>query len=306
MKLCIVGGTGYLGKHLCQALHSRNIPTVTTSRAPDQEFLRKFAPSVRAVAVDDPLLLQELASSTALIYLGSSSRPGISWRSPTHEIESNLGATARIVRQALDANPSCHIIFASSGGTIYGPGHTCPISESTAEAPATAYGLGKLLAEKTLEFYTRTGRHGVTVLRIANPVGRWQAGSRHGFVSAVVQSALSSKAVTIYGDGQNIRDYIDADELAHLFLQVAETSFGGFRIYNVGSGTGLSEIEVLKSAEEILGRKVAFDVAPARPFDLKYAVLDPTRIIDEFGWRAALDINSIITKLSTEIRDLSA
>lgn len=297
MSVCVVGGTGFIGRHLCEALHRTGISAVTTSRAPDHAFLNLHAPSIRGISLDDPELWHEIARAQAIVYLGSSTKPGLNWRAPDHEIGIDVASMARFVRRAFDVNPSCHVVYASSGGAIYGGQYNSPIREDKDVFPATAYALGKHLSEQTLRFYTYIDRHHVSVLRIANPVGRWQNGSRHGLVSAAVRASLSADEITIYGEGQNVRDYFDADELAELMVKVALESRGGFRVYNVGSGVGHTELEILALVQETLGQPIKYQFRPARPFDTQYAVICAKKIFCDYGWETSLSLQQTIRKL---------
>lgn len=221
-KVCIFGGTGFLGRHLCEHLHRLSIDAVVTSVAPDREFISHSAPSIKIVELTDPTLWDHVAKATMVVYLGARSRPGTNWNVPDYEISQNVVPTTKMIGRVIEANPSCHIVYASSGGQIYGDGHVAPIRESAVTSPPTAYALGKQLVEHSLDFYARTHGTSITVLRIANPVGRWQIGRRHGFFTAAVQAALSQTELSIYGDGCNQRDYFDADDLAALLCTLAQ------------------------------------------------------------------------------------
>jgi UDP-glucose 4-epimerase len=297
MTVCILGGTGFLGRHLCERLHKQGRRAVVTSRAPDQAFITMHAPSVTAIPIDDPRVWGEIATAKVFIYLGGSSLPSTSWRAPTHEIEANVLSAVSVIRRVLDVNPSCHIVYASSGGQIYGPGHARRLDEATQVEPATAYALGKQLVEATLGFFSRTEGAVVTILRIANPVGKWQLGGRHGFVSAAVNAQFTGRPITIHGDGKNERDYFDADELAELLESFATSNHRSAGIYNIGSGRSCTEREVIATIESVTGLPVPYITAPARPFDLRYAVLDASRAAIELGWRSSTPLEDIVVKL---------
>jgi UDP-glucose 4-epimerase len=252
---------------------------------------------VTAIPIDDPRVWREIATAKVFIYLGGGSLPSTSWRSPTHEIEANVLSAVSVIRRVLDVNPSCHIVYASSGGQIYGSGHVSRLDEAAQVAPATAYALGKQLVEATLGFFSRTEGAVVTVLRIANPVGKWQLGGRHGFVSAALNAQFFGRPITIHGDGKNERDYFDADDLAELLESFAASNHRNAGTYNIGSGRGRTEREVIETIERVTGLPVPYTNAPARPFDLQYAVLDPSRAAIELGWRASSSLEDVVVKL---------
>lgn len=297
MSICVVGGTGFIGRHLCQALHRHCLDAFSTSRAPDHEFLRQYAPSIIGIPLDDRELWSRIAETETVVYLGSSTKPSSSWRAPSDEIERGVGDIARFIRKLLDINPKCHFIYASSGGTIYGPHHQKPITEANAAAPATAYALCKHLAEQVLRFHAAIDNARITILRIANPVGLWQMGGRHGLISALVNAAVHSGEVTIYGDGDNVRDYFDADDLANAIIAVVKSVQKTFQIYNVSSGQGLSDCDAIALVENTLNIKIRCCFRPAREFDLRYSVLDPHRMLETYGWRSETPLAMTVSKM---------
>lgn len=301
-KVCIFGGTGFIGRHLCEHLYSSGIQTVVASVSPDRTFLAKFAPSVQAFTLSDEHLWEHVATATSVIHLGARSKPGTSWNSPTYEIAHDVVPVTRTIGQVIEVNPRCSIIFASSGGQIYGGGHTRPIPESAPASPPTAYALGKHLIEQALEFYGRTHGTAISILRIANPVGRWQVGRRHGFVSAAVQAALQDTELKIFGEGKNARDYFDVDDLAALLLRLATTGQGTRGVFNIGTGRATTELDVINAVERLLGRRINYTMAAARPFDLPYAVLDPSHSRERLGWNPNPSVEALIAKIAPTIK----
>lgn len=299
MSICVVGGTGFIGRHLCQALHRHRLDSFSTSRTPDHEFLKHYSPTVVGVSLDDKTLWHRIAEARAIVYLGSSTKPGSTWRAPSDEIEFGVGGTARFIRRVLDINPDCHIVYASSGGTIYG-NYQRPVNESDAIAPVTSYALCKQLTEQVLRFHATIDRASVTVLRIANPVGYWQIGGRHGLVSALVKAAMTSSEILIYGDGENVRDYFDADDLAEAIIAVVRAPSNSFQILNVSSGQGRSDRDIITLVESTLGKNIRSAYQAAREFDLRYAVLDPSRIFEAYGWRADTPLETTVRKMADQ------
>lgn len=297
MDVVVIGGTGFLGRHLLEYLHKQDISACSVSRSPDHEFLRKYAPSIIGYGIDDPSVWSAISTARAIVYLAGSSRPGSSWSAPGIDIDGSVGPLARFVRRTMDTNASCRFVYASSGGTVYGRSHRRPIAEDSPLSPVTSYALSKQLCENTMEFFGRLGLRSFVILRIANPVGRWQSDGRHGFVSAALRCAVSGVPLTVYGDGNNVRDYFDADELAELFALVCFKDDIPSRVYNIGLGSGSSETDVVRVIEGAVGRKMRVQYEAARPFDLRYAVLDVSRAGLELGWRAKLDLGGIVRKL---------
>lgn len=298
MTVCIFGGTGFIGRHLCELLNRTNVNAVTTSRNPDLSFLATWAPSVRAVRLEDPMLHEEIKNASSIVYLAEPTKPSWDEGQIERELKSSLSTMQRIVR----TNPSADFIYTSSGGQIYGRGCGQPALETQIPAPETAYAHAKYMAEQTLQSIARTEGTNLTVLRIANPVGRWQYLGRHGFVSAAVEACLTDGELTIFGEGANQRDYFDADDLAELIIQLINSP-KAHGVFNVGSGVGRTELFVTRLIEDLTGRAIRCRHLPARPSDIPYAVVDPTRAHIELGWRAKTSLQSTIEKMAGAYRD---
>jgi UDP-glucose 4-epimerase len=292
MTVCIFGGTGFIGRHLCELLHRSNVDAVTISRNPDLSFLAAWAPSIRAVQLEDPMWHDAIRKASSIVYLAEPSKPNWDQGQIERELKSSLSAMQTIVR----TNPAADFIYASSGGQIYGRGNGQPAPETRMPAPETAYAHAKYMAEQALQSIAAAEGTNLTVLRIANPVGRWQYLGRHGFVSAAVEAALTGGELTIFGEGTNQRDYFDVDDLAELIAQLIDSpQHRG--VFNVGSGIGRTELAVTSFIEDITGQAVQCRLLPARPSDIPYAVVDPTRARVELGWHAKTSFQAIIEKM---------
>lgn len=299
MTICVFGGTGFVGRHLCQELHIRGIAACVVSRNPDRQFLADHAPSVAALEIGSAELSTTLERASVVIYLASNSRPASNPLDPSHELGQAADAATLMARlQAV--NPGCHVVFASSGGQIYGRGHEAPIPESTPPSPPTAYALGKLIMENMLLFFARTSQLGVTILRVANPVGRWQFDKGHGLVAAAIRSMKLNQSLTIFGDGGNTRDYFDVEQLVQLLARFDDPRFRPQGTFNIGSGHGMTERDVIAMLEGLTGRRLDVVFAPARPFDIRYAVLDIARAQAELGWDPEVDLSRTVSKIVSQ------
>ena len=292
-----VGGTGFIGKHLNILMHEQGIKNFTLSRSPDFEFLDKHTPSTTAFnlgELDQPAVREQLASASALIYLASSSVPGSAKNTVESELELNVSPAISTISKISSINPNIRIIFLSSGGTVYGPGHSTPISETQALIPSTPYSYGKIAIEHYLELMANTSNLSYTILRASNPVGKWHKNQKQGFIGSAIENIRRSKPVKIFGNGETVRDYINADELALAILSVInQPEQSKNEIYNVGSGTGTSLNEILEHLHNITNTNFTTEYLPSRETDLNYNVLDCQKIKAELNW-AAQDATSTI------------
>jgi UDP-glucose 4-epimerase len=282
-RIVVLGGTGFIGRHLCEALEYRRVPAVILAQRFHSAFLEVHAPRLIGYELGTAEARAELARAEVVIHLRHMSRPASNPEAEAVELAENLLPAVQLFSDLAHENPRVHVIYASSGGQIYGPGHKCPIPETATACPPTPYALGKYLIEQCLRYFADKSRLKVTILRIANPVGRWQLGGRHGLVSAAVASAVTGKPLVLYGAGDNVRDYFDARDLADLLVGMAvDRAEEG--VFNIGSGVGWTEREVLALASEVLGREISVEHRPARPFDMPYAVLDVSAASQALAW----------------------
>ncbi|MBV9553120.1 MAG: NAD-dependent epimerase/dehydratase family protein, partial [Alphaproteobacteria bacterium] len=178
------------------------------------------------------------------------------------------------------------VVFASSGGTVYGRAASLPVAETAPPAPLGAYAVSKLAIEHYLALYEHLNGLDFRVLRIANAFGPFQvAWKRQGFIAAAVARALAGEAVEVWGDGSVVRDFVFADDVVDAFAAAA-AHVGNARIFNIGSGVGRSLREVIASIEQQLGRPVAVEWQRGGPVDIPASVVAVDRARDELGWIA--------------------
>ncbi|MEM7546024.1 MAG: NAD-dependent epimerase/dehydratase family protein [Pseudomonadota bacterium] len=301
MGVTIIGGTGFIGRHLAKELSARGVPATAISSRPDYRFLSEHAPTVQGAELGTSEASSALESATVVIHLAHRSRPASNLEGEANEIAENVEPAARLFSQLASLEAGVRIIYASSGGQIYGASHGTPIPESAASEPQTSYALGKHMIEQLLHYQSSRGKIRPTILRIANPVGQWQLGGRHGLVSAAVTAARSGAPLSLFGDGANMRDYFDADEFASLLADLATDPNCPDGTFNIGSGIGLTERDVFDAVETELNVSLQIDQKPARGFDLPYAVLDIALARRELGWNPKVPLAQTIGKLDAAL-----
>jgi UDP-glucose 4-epimerase len=228
-------------------------------------------------------LAAALDGCQTVFHLLATTDPRTSNDDPVHDIETNLAATVRLLELARKSHVK-KIVFASSGGTVYGVPATVPISEHHATRPICSYGIHKLAIEQYLRLYHRLHGLDYCVLRISNAFGeRQRPNASQGAVTVFLHKALSGEPIDIWGDGSAVRDYLYVGDVARAFCLGAR-HIGPPHIFNIGSGRGRSVNDLISSIEALLGRPMSKRYLPSRPFDVPVNVLDISLAAMHLDW----------------------
>lgn len=305
MKALVVGGTGFLGSHLVDALLargsevrclSRSGPGLLTAMALGSPRLEQWHGSLAETEVLDRVL----AGVDVCFHLACSSLPHSSNLDPSADVGANLLGSLALLEAARRQGLK-RLIFVSSGGTVYGIPRQVPIDESHPTDPTCSYGITKLAIEKYLNLYERLYGLRSLVLRVANPYGeRQSAEGSQGAVAVFFDRAIRGETIPIWGDGSVVRDFVHVADVVEALL--AAEHYGGVeRVFNIGSGIGLSLNDLLVLLEEVLGRRVLRDYQAGRSFDVPTNVLAIDRAQRELGWSPSVDFREGLTRMARSI-----
>ncbi len=217
-------------------------------------------------------------------HLISTTVPSTGDADPSADVEGNLVGALRLADEMARANVR-RIVFLSSGGTVYGNPDVLPVPETHPCNPISSYGIVKFAIERYFESYRRKGWLSPLVVRAANPYGPLQSSaSGQGVVAAFLRNAMAGEAVTIWGDGAQVRDYLYIDDLVDFIVLASQQEATG--VFNVGSGQGKSLIQLVDTLSDVLEKPVDVDFRPGRAFDVRELVLDIGRA-RALGWAPA-------------------
>ena len=286
-KRCLVtGADGFLGRALCKAAIRHG--------ALVSGFGRRSADSPLNIDWHAGAFSEEAALAAALenqdvvFHLLGSSTPASALNASGSVLNDDVKSTFGMLDLLRD-RPKVMVVFASSGGTIYGISGNDAIREDHSLVPIAAYGANKLMVEQYMRIHRREyGRHYCS-LRIANAYGPGQTSTRgQGFVAAAIRATLKGRVLEVWGDGSAVRDYVYVDDVAQAFLSAALYD-GELSTFNVGSGCGRSLNEVLDDVAVALGRRCEVVYRPGRTIDVPWNVLNIGLIRGEMGWRPMTD-----------------
>jgi UDP-glucose 4-epimerase len=153
------------------------------------------------------------------------------------------------------------------------------------------------MQEEALAFVSRTRGLAYNVLRLANPVGVYGRSRSQGLVTAALRAAAANIPLTLFGDGSHVRDVFDADDAADaIVLTIADRSHPA-AVWNIGSGVGVSNMQIIKMVERVVKREISLDRRPPRAADVPFVVLDTTRARDELGWSPSRRLEDTIDEI---------
>lgn len=278
----VLGGGGFIGRHVVRTLSQ----TGHAVRAVDRHQVDNSWDGVEWFRGDvhDPDFLSVVAEGCDVaVLLAAGSAPGRPSDSVATEVSSHVAGTVRTAETCIQRGVR-RLVFASSGGAIYGTDSIRPLQEQSETNPRSPYGVSKLAVEHYLRLIAR--EKGVTTvsLRIANPYGEGQrANTGQGFVAAAMWHAFAGRPLVMWGDGSATRDFIHIDDVARAFL-AACCHRNPPAVVNIGTGQGCSLLKVAQTVEEVTGRKLDITFAPARHGDVHRNVLDVSRAEERLQW----------------------
>lgn len=288
MATCLIlGGAGFIGSHLAEALLG-NGHAVRVFDRPNLALPASLATACGLERVDGDFineddLMHAVPGCDVVFHLVWTTLPKSSNDNPIYDVDTNIIGTLHLLEVARRSGVR-KIVFISSGGTVYGTPLQIPVPETHPTDPLVSYGISKLAIEKYLHLYKTLHGLDYIVLRVANPFGeRQRVNAAQGAVAVFLARALAGEAIEIWGDGSVTRDYIYIRDVVEAFLKAMDYE-GEPRVFNIGSGEGRSLNDILAAMEALLGRPVERRYLPARKFDVPVSVLDINRAREKLRW----------------------
>lgn len=291
-SILVIGGAGYIGTYLIPGLLAtgRRV-TVLGRRAAPLQQLPKGAAYVSGDSGQLELIRSLLDRHQEVIHLAYATVPNTSFENPLADLLQNLPPTVQLFSEAADRGVK--LVLVSSGGTIYGEAIKLPIREDHPTKPIAPYGVTKLTLENYAYLYAAT--HGLKYVCV-RPANAYGAGQKpfvgQGFIATAMASAMSGMPIKIFGQHGTIRDYLYVSDLASGIVNALEHAHLS-ETYNLGSGIGLSNLEVIEQFKPLLreiGCEVQVENLPERAFDVKANVLDSTKLQAHTGWKAQVEL----------------
>lgn len=318
MKILVTGGAGFIGSHTVVELMAAGMDVVVVDSLVNSS--RKVMPRVEAItgksipfyeadirdreAMND---IFEAEKPDAVIHFAGLKAVGESVRLPLEYYENNIGGTI-VLLEVMRAHGCKNIIFSSSA-TVYGDPAVIPITEECPKGTCTnPYGWTKSMLEQIMtDLQHADPEWNVVLLRYFNPIGAHESGTigenpsgiPNNLMPYITQVAVGRRdKLHVFGndydtpDGTGVRDYIHVVDLArgHVAALQKLAPGSGLSVYNLGTGTGYSVLDIVHSFEEATGVKVPYVIDERRPGDIAVCYSSAAKAERELGWKAEYDI----------------
>lgn len=276
----LVIGSGFIGSHVVTELAARGRrPAVLTRSQPVDAVARAIhADDLHLGDAADPAVLDAtLDGIEHVAYCAGGLLPAASEENPERDAELTL-RPLRTVLEALRKRPGARLTYISSGGTVYGEAESLPVSEDAPTHPVGSYGRLHLACEE--EIGRHCAEHGLVarILRCSTVYGEHQQPDRgQGAVVTFLHRIERGQTIHLYGGGETTRDFVYVGDVARVTVDLMQRDDGA-EILNVGSGVGTSVIDLLRLAEQQVGRAAVVERHSERGFDVHRIVLDVTRL----------------------------
>lgn len=320
-EVLVTGGLGYIGSHTCIQLIKAGFSPVIVDNLYNAkgevlnriEKLTGVRPVFYPCDVRDEQALNDIFTSHqfySVIHFAGLKAVGESVEKPIEYYDVNLNGTLALVRCMQKANVK-RLIFSSSA-TVYGQPHTLPITEDFPTGDTQSpYGTSKYMVERCLgDLYQADNTWSISVLRYFNPVGAHPSGTLgedpqgipNNLTPYITQVAVGKREnLAIYGndyptiDGTGVRDYIHVMDLAdgHVAALQGVGHIAGLHTYNLGSGCGVSVLQVLRAFEKAVGKPIPYVFEPRRAGDIAEYWSTPEKAYRELGWKTIRTIDDM-------------
>jgi UDP-glucose 4-epimerase len=290
LRVVVTGGAGFIGSHLADALVARGdrvliIDNLSSgSRANVNQQAEFVSADVCDPATGDliedwrPHVIAHLAAQMSVLR---------SVRTPAHDVEINVLGSVRIMDSACRAG--AFMVFASTGGALYGDADVLPTPETYRPWPMAPYGVSKLAVEHYLHSFNATRGLGYVVLRYGNVYGpRQNPHGEAGVVAIFSQNLVDGRPSLIFGDGRQTRDYIHVDDVVSATMRALDARQPG--TYNVGTGRQTDVNRVYRLVAAGLGIKGPAEHVAAKAGEQRTSALDSALARRDLGWRPRIGL----------------
>jgi UDP-glucose 4-epimerase len=299
MRLLVTGGAGFIGSNTVDALIAQGcyeVAVLDDLSAGKRAQINSKSHFYEADLRDSPRVQQIIAQEQpeVIIHLAAQMDVRRSVADPAFDAQVNLVGFLNLI-EAARRHGLKRVIFSSTGGAIYGEQEQFPCDEDHPRRPISPYGVAKFATEAYLFFYKAQYAINYVALRYANVYGpRQDPHGEAGVVAIFCGRMLEDKPVTIYGDGEQTRDYVYVADVVRANLAAVESSVSG--AFNIGTGIETSVNQLFRTLANAAGNSLPARYGAARPGEQLRSVISPARAAKELNWRPEVSLETGLEK----------
>jgi UDP-glucose 4-epimerase len=298
MRVLVTGGAGFIGSHLTDALAARgdDVAVVDDLSAGRVARLDPQVP-LHKVSITDAAALSAVTEAygpAIVCHLAAQIDVVASVAAPAVDAQVNVVGTVNVLEAARLVG--ARLVFASSGGALYGRDAPIPSLEDVLPLPESPCGIAKYCAEQYIGLYNRLHGTRHSVLRLANVYGpRQDPAGDAGVITIFCASALAAKEPTIYGDGTQTRDYVYVGDTVRAFLAAVDSDRPG--TWNIGSATEVTVLDLVAIISSVAGSPVRPRFGAPRAGELLRSAVAVERAAAELGWRPTVPLTEGVSRV---------
>ena len=298
MKILVTGGAGFIGSHLLQLLQGQQgveVVVYDNLSSGRREHVPKGIRLVEGDVRDAEGLAHLFASEgfDSVVHLAAQTMVPYSLSHPEEDCQINLLGLINILECCRKYTVK-HIVFSSSAA-VYGDNLNIPLHEEEKPMPTSAYGITKMASEHYLRMYHDLYGLNTTVLRFANVYGERQgAGGEGGVVSIFCKLLAAGQGVTVFGNGEQTRDFVYAGDIAEALWRGSQLE--GHHVINISTQKETSVNQLLAAFKQAVGREFPVQYAPIREGDIFRSVLANGRCVELLGFCPAMNLQEGVAR----------
>ncbi len=311
MKVMVTGGAGFIGSTLVDRLlveghhvdvvddlSSGSLANLADARAGKPGRFTFHRLDLRSTGLVDLIAAQK---PEVIMHLGAQMDVRVSVAKPLFDAEVNILGSLNVCQGAVAAGTR-KVVFAGSGGTLYGDPEEIPVREGHPQHPLSPYGVSKKAVGDYLHYFREIQGLDSTVLALANVYGpRQDPHGEAGVVAIFAGKLLAKERATIFGDGSQTRDFVFVEDVVDAFVKAADAGSG--LTCNIGTGVETSVQGLYDAMARIAGFPEPPRYAPARTGELARNALDPGRAATHLGWTPQFDMDAGLARTLAWFRD---
>jgi len=298
-RALVTGGAGFIGSHVAERfLDAGYEVTILDNLSSGKRENVPAGAQLRELDIRSPeaaALVRE-GRFDVIAHLAAQIDVRRSVEDPLFDADVNIRGTINLVEAVRASAHSTRIVFASTGGALYGDGAEPPTVEQFAKDPEAPYGIAKLSVEYYLAYYARVHGLDTVAVRFGNVYGpRQDLHGEAGVVAIFCNRIVSGRPLTVFGDGAQTRDYVFVGDVADGIVRAATAQLPApgrvdARAFNIGTAVETSVVEVARLLMQAAGCEVPIEFAPKRAGEIQRSCLNVDKVQRELGWRPQVGI----------------